>query len=280
MTNWDTDDSGNVAAHEFGHMIGHPDEYADATCPARNPVSTGTVMDDNTETVARLYNRLATFHGGGHTPTAGGPLEQAEEDHEVTTMKLIDNLKPELRARVLDRLRSVATAAGEVPEGLGETEITFEVSGGAPGERYTYRLGVRADGTAERRELDELEGTMTVGGDAEPATAAETLGTVGTALAGRVFAAAREVGLLDDEAPVPSERAVLVPDSLVAIITVRDGDAVRRVVVPAAEPTGDANLSGAAAGDVPVRTPMRLPASSVEAWQPVLSALQAVEAAI
>ncbi len=280
MTNWDTDDTGNVAAHEFGHMIGHPDEYADAACPARNPVSTGTVMDDNTETVARLYNRLATFHGGGHTPSAGGPLEPGEQDQEVTTMKLIDNLKPEPRSRVLDRLRSVAAAVGEVPEGLGETEITFEVSGGAPGERYTYRLGVRADGTAERRELDELQGTMTVGGDAEPAVAAETVGTVGTEVAGRVFAAAREAGLLDDEAPVQAERAELVPDSLIAIITVRDGDTVRRVVVPATEPAGGAELSGAAAADVPLSTPMRLAVSSVEAWQPVLAALQAVEAAL
>ena len=280
MTNWDTNDTGNVAAHEFGHMIGHPDEYADATCPARNPVSTGTVMDDNTETVARLYNRLATFHGGGHTPTAGSPLETEEQDQDVTTMKLIDNLEPEPRARVLDRLRSVAAATGEVPAGLGETEITFEVSGGAPGERYLYRVGVRADGTAERRELDELQGTMTVGGDAEPATTAETLGTVDTALAGRVFAAAREAGLLDDEAPVPPERAELVPDSLVAIITVRDGDAVRRVVVPATEPTGGTDLSGAAAADIPVSTPMRLPASSAEAWQPILAALRAVEAAL
>lgn len=51
---WHTDDSGNVASHEFGHLLGHPDEYPDATCPSRSPVNTGTVMDDNTEVVERL----------------------------------------------------------------------------------------------------------------------------------------------------------------------------------------------------------------------------------
>ena len=51
---WHTDDSGDVASHEFGHLLGHPDEYSDSACPSRNPVDTGTVMDDNTQVVQRL----------------------------------------------------------------------------------------------------------------------------------------------------------------------------------------------------------------------------------
>lgn len=58
MTTWDTEDTGDVASHEFGHMLGHPDEYPTSACPNRSPVSTGTVMDDNTEVVRRLVQRF------------------------------------------------------------------------------------------------------------------------------------------------------------------------------------------------------------------------------
>jgi len=60
MTLWDTADTGAVAAHEFGHMHGNPDEYPDAACPGRNPVNSGTVMDNNSNTLPpRLVQRIA-----------------------------------------------------------------------------------------------------------------------------------------------------------------------------------------------------------------------------
>lgn len=61
MTTWDTSDTGAVASHEFGHMLGNPDEYGtDPFCPFRSPVNTGTIMDDNSNNIpARLLQGLA-----------------------------------------------------------------------------------------------------------------------------------------------------------------------------------------------------------------------------
>ena len=69
MTTWDTSDGAGTAAHEFGHMFGNPDEYSDSNCPNRNPVNTGTVMDNNSNNVpARLMTRLATNLGSNVVP--------------------------------------------------------------------------------------------------------------------------------------------------------------------------------------------------------------------
>lgn len=64
MKNWHSGDSAGVAAHEFGHMIGNEDEYTSSVCPSRSPVNTGTVMDNNSNTVpARLVGRFASNVG-------------------------------------------------------------------------------------------------------------------------------------------------------------------------------------------------------------------------
>jgi hypothetical protein len=68
MTNWYHDDSGDVASHEFGHMLGNPDEYSDSQCPNRSPVNTGTVMDDLTEVVERLVEPLCQVRGENAVP--------------------------------------------------------------------------------------------------------------------------------------------------------------------------------------------------------------------
>jgi hypothetical protein len=64
MTTWDTSDSGAVASHEFGHMLGNPDEYSSDICPDRSPVNTGTIMDNNSNNIpARLLQILANGLG-------------------------------------------------------------------------------------------------------------------------------------------------------------------------------------------------------------------------
>ena len=268
MGTWDTLDSADVASHEFGHMLGHPDEYADSACPARSPVGTGTVMDDNSETVARLYNRITGQHCG-HTPAERTGLT-GEPTRELTmTMRSLDALSPVRRTAVLDRLRSLADA-GVTPEAAGSAEVSFEVAGGAPGERYTYRVAVAGDGAAERQIVDELRGGVRD----------DAAHDVGRGLAARVFAAAQEAGLLGEEAPrLAQAEGGILPDSLIATVTVRDGDVVRRVSVPVSEPAADGTAPGEGT-DVPVGTHVLLPPGAAAVLLPGLAALSEVETAL
>ncbi|MFB7360339.1 hypothetical protein, partial [Streptomyces gardneri] len=265
MGNWDTSDSGDVASHEFGHMLGHPDEYADTDCPMRNPINTGTVMDDNTESVARHYSRITQLHGG-HAPAAHAPEPPEPTREAVVGQRLIDRLKPELRASILRRLRDVADAK-TVSRSASETEVSFAIRGGAPGERYTYRISVRGDGGAERLADNE----------AKPGTPIQVTKSLDRELVAQVFSAAAAVGLLDDEAPrLPDAQDEILPDSMIATITVREGDSIRRISVPAEEPATAESLPGEPE-NVPLDTHVQLPARSVAVLQPVLQAFAAIE---
>jgi hypothetical protein len=64
MTRWDIFDSASVVSHEFGHMIGNSDEYADPECELRDPVETGSVMDDNTPNVPERIMTLPAHRLG------------------------------------------------------------------------------------------------------------------------------------------------------------------------------------------------------------------------
>ncbi len=57
MTFWDTEDTGRVAAHEFGHMIGLYDEYEDGATDPTNPIHDNTSIMGSTAIGARPYAR-------------------------------------------------------------------------------------------------------------------------------------------------------------------------------------------------------------------------------
>jgi hypothetical protein len=178
----------------------------------------------------------------------------------------IDDLAPEQRRVILEKLRRRGRPGTSTAS--TDADVVFEVTGGAPGERYSYRISVRGDGLAARRVLDEMRSQ-------EDLQATER---VDVALVQRVFRAADDAGLLSDAPPQMTENgAGLVPDSMVALLTVREGQAVRRVVMPAGAPTGgEVGLPGEAS-DVPLETPMQLPSAAASRLAPVLDALHRVE---
>ena len=115
----------------------------------------------------------------------------------------------------------------------------------------------------------------TIGAPADFAAFAERQATL--------LQAAADAGLLNDGAPsVPQQQreGEVLPDSMVAVLTVRDGDAIRRIAFPADEPANAAASLPGEPADIPLRTQVQLPAESVTALRPVLDALGAVEAAL
>lgn len=60
--NWDTEDDAWTAAHEFGHLLGYPDEYDESECSL---VNTGSIMDTRGSYLIpqRLMTRFAANIG-------------------------------------------------------------------------------------------------------------------------------------------------------------------------------------------------------------------------
>jgi len=171
MTTWDTSDTGDVASHEFGHMLGLPDEYADANCPNRSPVNTATVMDDNTEVIERQVEHLCQLLNENAVPIsrlifpfpdliAGWAITRAER---IPAMQYRIGGDPEMgdepdmkqRREVRRVIHDVARAKREPS---GKDRIVHVVSGGAPGERFESRLEVRGNGSVDLHLLDEPAG--------------------------------------------------------------------------------------------------------------------------
>ena len=183
----------------------------------------------------------------------------------------LDDLVLDERMQVLERLRSRGRPDAPTA-GAAQAVVSVEVTGGAPGERYLYRVDVRGDGRAEHELVDELRDREVSGVGAE----------VDAELVRRVFGAVDEAGLLEETAPEGGGLGArqIVPDSLVMVLTVEEDGVARRVVLPVEEP-GDAGavLPGEAA-ETPLETPVRIPAEAAVRLRPVLDALHEVEDAL
>ncbi|MDJ0313553.1 hypothetical protein [Arthrobacter sp. H35-D1] len=72
----------------------------------------------------------------------------------------------------------------------------------------------------------------------------------------------------------------ILPGSMVAIVTGRDGDTILRIAVPAEDPAMAPGQLPGEAEDIPLQTPFRLPVRSAAVPGPALEASSVVEAAL
>jgi len=171
MLTWDTNDSGDVASHEFGHMLGLVDEYPDPNCPNRSPVNTGTVMDDNTEVVERHIEHLCQLLNENAVPISNliavpiGPVFALPPQSEYTLpiyhktgegnpMKS-NNPIVEVRKDLLKRVQAVASAKTEL---TSKDKIVHIISGGVHGQRYESYIEVLGNGSVTHNLKDESRG--------------------------------------------------------------------------------------------------------------------------
>lgn len=82
MTEWDTEDTGNVAAHEFGHMLGLYDEYpGGATDPGGPIIDPASIMGSTADGVTPFSRHFEPFRLwlAGHSPEETFRLERTPE---------------------------------------------------------------------------------------------------------------------------------------------------------------------------------------------------------
>jgi hypothetical protein len=158
MTTWDTQDTGDVAGHEFGHMLGLVDEYSDPVCPARSPVNTGTVMDDNTEVVERHVEHFCQLLNENAVPIVH--LTLAERILKLEPVE-IRTVKPTMVTEILKDREAILAHLKKIvkDEKLDKKlKITHRISGGAPTQRVEWVTEITGDGEALHRVKDELLG--------------------------------------------------------------------------------------------------------------------------
>ena len=163
MTNWDTEDTASVAAHEFGHMLGLVDEYPDSACPDRSPVDTETIMDNNSDVVERQVEHLAALLNENAVPIAAAPEKNAKK--HLGEMKKVLNM-PDDKKGAMCRLPNLS-ARSKIKSSLkiiskkkkkpaGTDRITHIVTGGTCGKRIENRMVLSSDGSVSYSEKDEL----------------------------------------------------------------------------------------------------------------------------
>ena len=212
MLTWDTNDSGDVASHEFGHMLGLVDEYADATCPARSPVNTGTVMDDNTEVVERHVEHFCGLLNENAVPIVNlvvlDALIKAKKIPMRKEMKLTMKNIIKVRKELMSKVQAIAK--GEVKPDR-KVKIIHKITGGVPGQRYNWKVEIFGDGEVNYTIKDEMEGK-----DEKYSTVLNERSIK------NLFNEIRSAGLLD----LKEVGGGFLPDSLVGSITIEiDGKA-------------------------------------------------------
>jgi hypothetical protein len=202
MRSWNIIDSGDAISHEFGHMLGLPDEYTSSLCPGRSPVNTANIMDDNTNVVTRHLNQIAGFHCG-HRPAPRFNLSYTID--MVRDMNLFER-QPESDKK---KFKSTLREFFEGSEQVSHFQLQLSVSGGA--QRYQSEIRVDSDGIAVVRIGDSVR-----------------RGTVPREVLAAAVRQVVESGLIEWSA----EQQEIVPDTLVVALVIEVGDVRKMIYAP------------------------------------------------